>query len=365
MQGKNILFASGTFILVMLVSVVLPMHPVSAWAATENDLRYVTGVGRLDEKTIQKKTNRFSDRLALDNTYNEMVKVLKDSGLNTDVTEKKVESEKKAYNSLMDAFISGESASDVKEKLSGYDKYAVYDDSYTESGETFDYTDTTKVRGKIAALKQLKDIAKDKTDIGGISNKLPSLTRKPYHISDIGEGYAVFDVNKGQKIYCVLSGIIIKKTDKSVTVKSGKTIYVTYKGIKPYKGPGTRISQKSLLGTAKGRHVRVDMTMNGEPVNILTAAGNKGVTAYKSYMSENPWTEYAIDTSVIKCTSAYKAGVGKKKKIRSNVIGYYYDNGKKKKLTTNTGKKGSGSGNLFNGDPFDEDEDVSAETGSK
>lgn len=367
-MDKNLIkCASGIFILSLLVLAGTACRPVSAQAATENDLRYVTGIGRLDEKKVQKKIDRFSERLALDNTYNEMVSYIKANGLDTDVTEKRLEAEEKAYDSLMDSFSSGESATDVKERLSAYDKYAADDDSYVDSGESFDYTDTAKVKAKLKSLKALAGIAADDTDIGGISNRLPSVTGKPLHINKMGEGSTVFDTKKKQKIYCIFSGIIVNMTGRSISVKSGKTITVTYDGIIPVEGmkPGKKVSQKDLLGKTIKKYVRIDMDMNGKDVNVLSAAGTSGVNAYEAYMSENPWEDEIIDISEIKCTNAYKTGVKKKKKKNDgSVIGYYYDdNGDKKKMSIDTGGS-SGSGNLFYGDPF-KDDDVYAEAGSR
>lgn len=374
MDRKKIKCILTGFILVTAAGALL-RHPDPVAAATENDLRYVTGVGRLSEKAIQKKIDKFSDRLALDNTYNEMVAYVKANGLSTNITEKRVENEKKAYESLMSDFDSGKSASAVKEALSKYNSYAQPDYESVGTDTAMDYTDTTKVKAKIASLKELSVIAKDRTDIGGVSNKAPRVAGKVLRIYSLGRGKTGFFTDKKEKIYCVFSGLIIKMTDKSVTVRSGKTIEITYSGIRPAEGlkTGQKVMQKTLIGRSRGTHITVLSKMGGKDFDFVTALGQKGKTAYNEYIAENPWSEYAVDINKMICTNSYGSGIKKKKKEKKNVIGYYYENGKKKSLamqeSTSSGDKNTkktGGSNLFHGDPFDEDSgsDVSAERSS-
>lgn len=340
--------------------------PINAHAATENDLRYVMGIGRLDAKSIKTRINRFSERLALDNSYNEMVSYVKENGLETDVTEDHIKKETSSYKDLIRSVQSGRPVSDIKKALSRYDDYAIAGEDTFDTGTTFDYTDTTRLKQKLKELKALKAIEKNRTNIGGVSNRLPTITKKPMHIASMGNNAVRFDTGRKQKIYCLFSGRIINITKHDITIASGETIQVTYKGLKPCVRSGSKIKQGSLIGRAAGTSIKIDMVMNGKSANIVTAFGKEGKRIYEDYMSENPWSDIRLNVNRMKCTDRYEANIRKKKKKNENVTGYYYDNGEKRYTTADIPKT-SDNNNLFSGDPFDDDntDNVTAEKGTE
>lgn len=355
---------SAAFILTMtLFLYTCQGNPEAAWAYSENDLRDATGSGRLTVSEIQKETDAQVARLARDNAYNSIVGLINKEGIKTEVSNKTAGKAEKAYRKLISDFDSGKTASDVITDFSDYNRYSyIEDDSYgITDNEKPDYTDTSAVEKKIQKLKVLKQIAGYKGDIGKIADDFPGLTKKALHVKSIGKGTVRFDIVKGVKIYSAFNGVILKTDKNSVTASAGKTIRITYEGITPDVKTGQKIKQKDVIGRSSGRTLRVSATMNGRPLNILTAWGSSGIRMYEEYISENPWKDDILDTDRIK-TSVKNTSAKKKKKQRAD--GYYYDNGQKKEIHVQTPEKTKNNTYIYSGDPF-EDKDAEAKKASE
>lgn len=345
MMKKNKLIFHG-FIIIMTAGMITICHPEPVRAATEADLHYVMGFGKLEKQDLKKKINDTTFRLALENSYNETVRLAKENGIDITFDETAVKKGRNAYSRTLDLFRQAKDADEVAEAFNDYN-YMVGDvnEAY-DVDDDFSEVDTSDIRNTLIRLKDLKKIAEDKTNIGGLSNNLPKPVKGDFILKGYSKDTAAFATKKNEKIYCVFNGLIIKSTDDSVTLSAGKTIRVTYKGIKPLYSKG-RISQKDVIGTAKGKTVKITMQEAGRKRNILLAGGKAGYEAYNGYLSENPWEADILDFSSARITYLYKNKTGNKKKTRSSVM----TNGKKKTLKVETPKK-STSDNLFTNDPF-------------
>ena len=73
---------------ILLLTAVTTASPNAIHAATENDLREVMGIGRINKTALQDKTNALTDRLVREENYNELAAMLKEKGVNLKLTEK-------------------------------------------------------------------------------------------------------------------------------------------------------------------------------------------------------------------------------------------------------------------------------------
>lgn len=349
-----------TFIIISAaLPVVVSAGMVTARAATENDLRYCMGMERLSAKNIQERIDAETYRLSMEKGYNRIIAFIKEAGLETDVTSDDVKKSRKAYDRTLELFSTGKNAGEVIKAFNTYNDYvseAGGQISYDDDDEDLKEADTESIKRRISEFKDLKAIASDKKDIGAVSNLLPFVTEKGIEAKHISRDSTTFRSVKGEKIYCAFNGIILETENDSVTVSSGRTIKVTYKGLRPDRSlsSGDKVTQGSVLGRAKGKRLRVTMQLTGEHKNILYAYGKSGHTAYDNYMSENPWDKPVLDFTGVQETEKYTAGKKKKKKEGATVT----ENGEKKEVEIETPEKyRNRDPKLFEGDPF-RDSDV-------
>ena len=137
----------------------------------------------------------------------------------------------------------------------------------------------------------------NKKNIGKIGLSMQKITNSMSSIKSADEKSLSLITEKKESIYSGFSGKVTAKTKRSVTIKSGQTLYVTYQNVKSKLKIGDPINQGDVIGTATKDFITVTMTMNGTARNILLAYGTDGADMYSVYLSENPWEEAVLDFS--------------------------------------------------------------------
>lgn len=304
---------------ILLLAVVTTASPYPAHAATENDLREVMGIGRINKTTLQRKTDFLTDRLTREENYNELAALLKEKGMTLKLTEKEVNKEKRAYEDMMKSFDSCDSASSVIGKFSEYDSYTYYSDQTSFGSLDAEYINTSDTKRKLAKLDTLRKIMRNKEDIGKVGVSMAGITDDMFQIQNAEEGSISISTEKKDKIYAAFSGKITDRKKDSITVGSGQTIFVTYSGIKSSLRTGDSVKQGRSIGAATGSMVHVSMIMNGTERNILLAYGSDGSEIYSSYLSANPWADDILDFSNVKDVSSKKEKTSSQGKVRDSV----------------------------------------------
>lgn len=320
--------------------------PSVTYAATENDLREITGIGRLDDKELQKKINFVKDKLSREEDYNDLVTILKENKINVDIKEDELIAEKNAYESMIDNFTNGVCASKVIDSFSEYDSYTYYA-SQTSYGEMdADYIDTKNSKERLNKLKKLEKIMKSKKDIGSIGEEGIPPTKNGIRVQATSKKLTEIYTSKKEKIYSIFSGSILNKDKNSVTIHSGETINITYSNISTKLKIGEKVKQGDVIGKAKNTCVSISMEISGSKQNILLAYGTNGQRWYKYYLSENPWEDDAIDFTEVKD----KVKSSKKKEEKSST--YILDGGEKKELNVEQPSKNGENQKIIDEDPF-------------
>lgn len=291
---------------ILLLTAVTATYPNSIHAATENDLREVMGIGRIDKSALQEKTDALTDRLVREENYNELASILKEKGMTLRLTEKEADEEKNAYKDMMKSFDSCDSASSVIDKFSEYDSYTYYSDQTSIGSLDAEYINTSGTKKKLAKLDTLRKIMKNKEDIGKVGSSMTGITNDISQIQKVDEGALSISTEKKDKVRSTFSGKVTERKKNSVTIASGQTISVTYSGVKSSLEPGASVKQGDVIGKSSGSRIRISMTMNGAKENILLAYGADGNEFYSSYLSENPWADNILDFSNVKDSSSKK-----------------------------------------------------------
>lgn len=291
---------------ILLLTAVTTASPNAIHAATENDLREVMGIGRINKTALQDKTNALTDRLVREENYNELAAMLKEKGVTLKLTEKEADEEKNAYKDMINSFDSCDSASSVIDKFSEYDSYTYYSDQTSIGSMDAEYINTSGTKEKLAKLDTLRKIMKNKEDIGNVGSSMTGITNDMSKIQKADEESVSFATEKKDKIYAAFSGTVASDKKSSVTINSGQTISVTYIGVKSFLQAGDSVKQGMPIGIATGSTVRVSMTVNGTKKNILLAYGSGGSESYSSYLSENPWADDILDFSNVKDSPSKK-----------------------------------------------------------
>lgn len=138
---------------ILLLTAVTTASPNAIHAATENDLREVMGIGRINKTALQDKTNALTDRLVREENYNELAAMLKEKGVNLKLTEKEADEEKNAYKDMINSFDSCDSASSVIDKFSEYDSYTYYSDQTSIGSMDAEYINTSGTKEKLAKYR--------------------------------------------------------------------------------------------------------------------------------------------------------------------------------------------------------------------
>ena len=85
---------------ILHLTAVTTASPNAIPAATENDLREVMGIGRINKPALQDKTNALTDRLVREENYNEppaMMKVKSENIKNSKINKNKNKNTRKKY----------------------------------------------------------------------------------------------------------------------------------------------------------------------------------------------------------------------------------------------------------------------------
>lgn len=338
----------GKYVAGIVLAATFISIPFTSYAATENDLRDVMGIGKLNKKAISEKTDELVDRISRDETYNELVKILKNNDISSNITEKEITEEREAYEKLIKGFNNCESASKVLEDFSSYDSYTYYASQTSYGTLDADYADTTGSEKKLEKLKYLKKIMNNKKNIGKIGSQCQPVTRNGIRVEEINENEVKIYTSKKEKIYAVFSGFILKTNKNSITVQSGESIEITYSGIRSKKKSGEKVKQGDIIGKAKGLSITVSMKMAKKEQNVLFAYGPKGSEWYQDYVSENPWDDSCLDFSKVKDAE----NSSKKDTSDTKSSTYVITDGNKNRVKIAQPNVQSTQDNVFDEDPF-------------
>lgn len=335
--------------LILLGTIVFSLiaSTATAFAATENDLRDVMGIGRISKEKIKKQTNILVERLAREEEYNDLVKFLRANQFNASIQKSEIANAKASYNKMIDVFQTNPNTSDVINALVTYNSHLLTeDDEYDAGDKDYPLKSTKVLKEKITALRTLQSIEQSNIDVGMVGKDVPNITQKDMKVTNINSQYTSFRTKPKKRIYNLLTGSILKKTRNSVTVQAGRTIYITYKGVSCYKPIGTKVKQGTALGKATGANIKVALEENTKDYDILLIYGKRGKSYFDDYASENPWQEYFIDFSNTKEHPT-------KQKVKEKVPqSYLDDHGIRRTVKIETPKK-SHKDIIYNSDPFE------------
>ena len=161
---KKLIIASG-LLMILVASPVI--------AATENDLREVAGMERIDAAEANSQAAAIIASCSQDMEWNELIDMLPEYGINntTALNEEIAETGAKAYKTMMQDFKSGKPASRILESYNEYDTYYItYEKIYEPKSVELEKIDEEDIATRLEYAQSLIDIAGNLKNIGkGIS----------------------------------------------------------------------------------------------------------------------------------------------------------------------------------------------------
>ena len=260
-------------------------------AATENDLREVMGLGRLDTdkkaKVLALQTIRECTR---GKQHNELLDMLGEYDL--EVYTEQIELAEKgetAYQSIMEAFQSAKPAKDVTRQLAAYETYHNnWEAAPSQISYELQKIDEKDITEKMKYAEALLATIESTQDIGTVGIDAVTPTKEERLIvSGLEDDSMSFQTCKGQKLYAILKGTVDSVGVNYVTLACGSTVRLTYYGIRPSVEAEQHVRQGRKLGTAINETVKISMMVTGKGENPVLMYGKKGVSWYQGFQESN------------------------------------------------------------------------------
>lgn len=287
------------FCMTVLVLIVFLCGRMDTYASTENDLREVMGLERIEGSEWEKTAAKILSQCREQKNFNSLVDEITSGSVKDEEAEilaKQIEEKNKYYDAYMNAFTNGDPAWKITDILSDYDRlYRLVNGSGTEpsvTGELEKY-DGSSIEKQEAYARTLQDMCKNSSNIGKVGLDANTFLRKNLRIAGVTENSVTCFTTPGDRVYAQFTGKISSITSDTVTISAGSATEFTVSGIKPVRDlkTGQKIRQYTMIGTAKTDTVQAEMVscMNSE--NPLKIYGTRACYWLDEYLQTEPWTD--------------------------------------------------------------------------
>lgn len=287
-------------------AMVLTLFPTSVFAATENDLREVMGLERIEGQEWEKAAERILAQCASQESYNELLDELEEiPDEETEILNQQIQQKNEYYEEYMEKFLAGAPASELAGSLSEYNRlYHLINQTTTDpaiAGELERY-DSKTIEQQILYAKTLFALCKSTANIGTVGQEADTFLKGNLRIKDITEDSITCYVTSEDNIYSQLKGVVTKITGKTIEIQSGKATVLTYTGVKADEkiSVGCKVKQYQKIGKAVKDSVTVSMTSGMTAENPLKMYGTKGVYWQEEYLRTQPWASEGLDLTKVK-----------------------------------------------------------------
>lgn len=294
-------------------------------AETENDLREVMGLERVEGSEWEKTAERIISQCRKEETYNSLVDEIGSGSIEdkeAEVLARQIDEKNKYYESYMQKFKAGEFAWDIASDLTEYDRlYRVIngtqeDPVIAKELEKYDL-------GTIEKQKQYADFIKklcsSSSSIGKAGLETKTFLKKDLRIKSMEKNSITCYTAENDPVYAQFNGKIIRVTEESVVIRVGKTTTFYYSDIKPVKDlkKGDKVKQYAKIGKAAGDSITVKIKTGMKYENPLKIYGSRAVYWQDEYLDTQPWEKNdGVDLSDIRDYVEYK---GKEKEYHSTM----------------------------------------------
>lgn len=291
---------------ILFLTALLISMPVSAFAATENDLREVIGMERVEGEKWEKTAATILAQCNEQESYNELLNELehvKDE--ETAIIQEQIQEKKEYYVRYMEDFLKGKPTEDLIESMSDYNRmYKLLNQTTIDSkiGGSLEYYDTSTISKQISYANAILALCKSTSDIGQVGQDADTFLMTGLCIQNITDDTLTCRVTPEDKVYAQFNGIVTKITGDTIEIKSGNATSFTYTGVKAKSklSVGLQIKQYYYIGNAINNSIIVTMQTGTIPVNPLKIYGKKAVHWQETYLRTVPWDEHCLNMDNIK-----------------------------------------------------------------
>lgn len=291
---------------VIFLTIMFALTPISAKAATENDLREVIGLERMEGEEWERTAAAVLAQCTGQERYNELVDELKYvEDEEAQIIRGQVQQKEAYCSEYMDKFLAGKPAEELTESLSGYNRICKQLNQTAAASAVagdLEYYDTAAIENQLTYANAILALCKSTANIGEIGQDADTFLLTGLSIQKLTEDALTCSVTPKMKIYAQFNGIVTKISGNTVEIKSGNATIFTYRGIKAKSGlsAGATVRQYSHIGNAVGSSVTVTMQSGVRKINPLKLYGQKATYWLENYLRAQPWDGYALDLDDIK-----------------------------------------------------------------
>lgn len=289
-------------ILILAVSAMVFQFPQTAFAYTENDLRELMGLERIEGEKWEETAAGILAQCADEESYNELADLL-DTAVFKDELAAAIEDKNRAYRNYRKQFLEGKEAQGLLEALFAYDSLYRQVNSSTDDpsldGAVKRY-DSGSIERQAAYARALLALCNSRTDIGMAGPEADTFLKRNLRIQNMTEDALTCYVAEGESIYAQLGGTVYKEGD-TLLIRSGAATVFRYTGVTPVVSDGQQVEQYQLIGKAAGGTVTVRLLTGGLAVNPLKMYGTRARYWQDEYLRTQPWnTGEALDLADVK-----------------------------------------------------------------
>lgn len=278
-------------------------------AATENDLREVMGLERIEGSEWEKTAAKILSQCRDQKDYNNLVDEISSGSVKNEEAEmlaKQIEKKTEYYNAFRESFLAGAPAWELTDTLTDYDRLYQAVNSYADDpqiAEELEKYDWETIAEQEAYAKTIQKLCGSKGDIGDVGQKTDTFLKANLRIAGLTDDSVTCHTTPKDKVYAQFSGKVTAVGEDSVTVLSGKATEFTISGIRPAKElkTGEKVSQYDVIGRAKSETVTASMKTGTNRENPLKIYGTRAAYWLDEYLQTEPWAEDdAVDLSKVK-----------------------------------------------------------------
>lgn len=290
----------------LVLAVALVLMPATAYAATENDLREVMGLERIEGETWEKYAATILAQCKNQESYNELLDDLEFiDDEQAEIINEQVKQKEEYYVSYIKEFQEGATVDELMESFTGYNRmYKTLNQISIDpqiAGELEHY-DTDAIERQAAYANIILSLCKSTKDIGKIGQEADTFLLTGLTIQDMSEDTLTCCVTPEDKIYAQFNGIVTKITEDTIEIRSGKETTFSYHGVKAKEklSVGVTVKQYTYIGNPTGNTIAVSMKTGADAINPLKMYGEKARYWQNTYMRTMPWKSQCIDLDNIK-----------------------------------------------------------------
>lgn len=276
-------------------------------AATENDMREVMGLERIEGSEWEKTAAKILSQCRSQKNYNNFVDEIGSvKNEESEVLAKQIKKKTEYYNVFRESFLAGAPAWELTDTLTDYDRLYQVVNSYADApqiAEELEKYDWKTIAEQEAYAKNIQKLCGSSGNIGDVGQKADTFLKANLRIAGLTEDSVTCHATPKDRVYAQFSGKVTTVDSDSVTVLSGKTTEFTISGIQPVKGlkAGKKVKQYDVIGKAKTETVTASMKTGTDRENPLKIYGTRAAYWLDEYLQTEPWAEDdAVDLSKVK-----------------------------------------------------------------